>query len=677
MAADKFLIRLGADVTALQTDLQKAQTTINSFGNKIKSLGNLSILGIGTGFIAKELLTSLGGFEAEMSKVRAVTQASQPEFQRLRDNAIELAKSYGVTSQEVATLQLEYARLGFTTDEILNTTKATILLSKATGENLATSAQIAGSTLRSFNLDASEMLRVTDVMAASFNKSALALSDFGEAIKYVAPVASAANLTIEQTSAMLGVLADNGIKGSMAGTALRKIISDLGSGAAPILNQRLAEMAAQGLSGAAAMDEVGRTAYASLLVLSKNTDKITEATEAYKNSAGELQKMADIMQDNLYGDYDKFLGQLDATIQKGGGVIGVLRGITQTATGMVRGLGGDLAMPGKHWFLEALGINPDDPALNQGAQTTWDITKKLKEAAKTLTDERTKSIPVIKNIAFFEEQLTLAKQRQKIASEGNVGVINIEIDAIEKKIKALKELGIVSELKRRAPLPTLPDSGSSLDKATLPGIDALPAKLQAVDISATMAQNSLLGLGEITKIDFFGTAIRNMGDAGAAFETIAAKAQTSADKIAMGFGAMATGILASAVAAAGANENIGKAVLKSLSDFGKKYGRQLILMGGAKIAEGLITNNPNSLKNGALAIAAGAALSFASSRIAAGSSEGGGGSGGSSFNDAATRSSVNGTTQNITVGGEFRLQGSTLIAAISTAQQSNNILKGG
>jgi len=654
MAEDKFLIRLGADVTALQNDLQKAQTTVNNFGNKIKSIGNFSIAGMGTAFIAQGLIQSLGGFEAEMSKVKAVTQASQAEFEQLKNNAIELAKSYGVTSKEVATLQLEYARLGFSTSEILNTTKATILLSKATGEDLAKSAQIAGSTLRAFNFDASEMGRITDVMAASFNKSALGLNDFGEAIKYVAPVAAAAGLSFEQTSAMLGVLADNGIKGSMAGTSLRKIISDLGSGAAPILNERLAEMAKQGLSGAAAMDEVGRTAYASLLILSKNADKVTEATTAYKNASGELQKMSDVMQDNLYGDYDKFIGQLDATIQKGGGVIGVLRGITQTATGMVRGLGGDLATPGKHWFLDALGINPNDPALKNGAQSTWEVTKKLKDAQTALTEEQKKAAPVLITIATLEEKLKLANERQRIAAEANLPAINNEIQALQEKIKAMKELGTLQELKQRGPLPTLPDSGSSLDKAVLPGIDALPGKLQAVEISATQARLALESIGEITQIDITGPFISGI------------------ETIAEGLGSVAV-----------TGQGFGQAIVKAFAGFMKQVGQMMVVAGLSlkKFKQFAITNPMAAVGAGlamiAIAGAASAAIANAHQSLSSGGG-GGTGSGGSSFSEAATRASVNASTQN-----DQRLviqvvaKGKDLVGVYDSAKADNQILRGG
>ena len=271
---------------------------------------------------------SIAKFGREMSTLKAITGATGDEFEQLRNNALSLGGAF--KSIDIAKMEVELGRLGFSTEEILNSTKTSVNLAIASGEDLGKSAQIAGSTLRSFNLTADQMGRVGDVMAASFNKSALGLSDFGEAIKYVAPVAAAAGLSLEQVSAMLGVLADNGIKGSMAGTSLRKIISDLGQGAGPILTKELEKMAKAGISGSQAMDEVGRTAYASLLILANNTTKVTEATAAYTKANGELQVMSDIIQDNLLGDWQKLGAEWDRIVQgNGGGINGFLRELTQ------------------------------------------------------------------------------------------------------------------------------------------------------------------------------------------------------------------------------------------------------------------------------------------------------------------------------------------------------------
>ena len=239
-------------------------------------------------------------FEAEMAKVQAVSGATAEEFESLSKNAKDLGASTMFSAREVATLQTEFAKLGFTAKEITKVTGATLALAQASGTDLARAAEVAGSTLRAFGMDASETNRVTDVMASSFSSSALDMETFAESMKFVAPVAKSAGMSLEETSAMLAVLANNGIKGSQAGTALRRIISEIGASGKPT-SEAIADLAAQGLNLADAKDEVGRSAQSALLVLAQGVNQIAPTTEALQNSAGAAQDMADTMGSTAFG----------------------------------------------------------------------------------------------------------------------------------------------------------------------------------------------------------------------------------------------------------------------------------------------------------------------------------------------------------------------------------------
>ena len=239
-------------------------------------------------------------FEAEMAKVQAVSGATAEEFEALSKNAKDLGASTMFSAREVATLQTEFAKLGFTATEITKVTGATLALAQASGTDLARAAEVAGSTLRAFGMDASETNRVTDVMASSFSSSALDMETFAESMKFVAPVAKSAGMSLEETSAMLAVLANAGIKGSQAGTALRRIISEIGASGKPTA-EALKDLAAQGLNLADAKDEVGRSAQSALLVLAEGVNKIAPTTEALQNSAGAAQDMADTMGSTAFG----------------------------------------------------------------------------------------------------------------------------------------------------------------------------------------------------------------------------------------------------------------------------------------------------------------------------------------------------------------------------------------
>lgn len=337
MSSTSLTLQIGGDISRLRAEINKANGLMNGFKTQLANVGAAMGVTFGAATVFQGLqygFKVIKDFEKSMSEVRAITNATDAEFAALTNSAMELGRTTLFTAKQVSELQIAFGRLGFSNQEILDSTAATLQLAVATGEDLVKSADIAGSTLRSFNLDAKEMQRVVDVMAASFNKSALGLDNFGESMKYVAPVAAASNITLEETTAMLGVLADAGIRGSMAGTSLRKIISDVG-GESGTLAEKLEKLAAKGLSGADAMDEVGRTAYASLLILTKHINKVNDATEAYQNASGEAEAMASLMSDNLSGDITKLSSAIDGLILQFRDGSGPIRDMVQALTELV------------------------------------------------------------------------------------------------------------------------------------------------------------------------------------------------------------------------------------------------------------------------------------------------------------------------------------------------------
>jgi len=290
------------DLKAFSDSSQNLQRELRKSGRKMQSIGKsmtmsltapIAIMG---GLAVKTFAT----FEQSMAKVQAISGAVGQDFQNLTNLAKDLGIATRFSASEVSNLMLNYSKLGFSSDEIEKITGATLDLALATGEDLARSAEIAGATLRAFGLEATEMVHLTDVMANSFSSSALDLDSFAESMKYVAPIAKAAGVSVEETSAMLSVLANNGIKGSQAGTALKKIISEIGASGKPT-NVALKELAATGLNLADAEGEVGDRAKAALLILADGASQIDPLTEAYKTQTNVAKDMAAIMDDTLEG----------------------------------------------------------------------------------------------------------------------------------------------------------------------------------------------------------------------------------------------------------------------------------------------------------------------------------------------------------------------------------------
>jgi len=330
-------LRFFANIAPLIGGLNKAERALDQTGRKFESVGK----GLTKSFtapvaaIATLSVAVFTGFEQQMSKVKAVSGASSEEFNKLKENAQKLGASTIFTASQVAELQTEFAKLGFTAKEITQVTEATLALAQATDTGLAAAAAIAGSTLRGFGLDASETGRVTDVMALSFSRSALDMDKFANSMKYVAPIASAAGVSLEETTAMLATLANAGISGSQAGTSLRRILTDL-SGESGTTAEKFDKLAAKGITIGNAMDEVGRTAQSALLVLLKNKDTLPGLTKDFENSEGAALSMSKILGDTLFGSLKALSSASEgAMIQIGELVSVALRPLIEMATKII------------------------------------------------------------------------------------------------------------------------------------------------------------------------------------------------------------------------------------------------------------------------------------------------------------------------------------------------------
>lgn len=307
-----FNIIFGAKTENLTKALRTVDTQLRQTAAKFNKIGRSMTVGVTAPLaaIGASSFKVAADFEQAMAKVLAVSGATSSEFDKLQKNARELGASTRYSATEVAALQLEFAKLGFTASEIENVTGATLALAQASGSDLAASAEVAGATLRAFGLSASETGRVTDVMAASFSSSALDLETFSDSMKYVAPVAKAAGVSVEQASALLGVLANNGIKGSQAGTSLRRILQEI-SGQGLEFGEAMRMSADQVINLADAKDEVGRSASSAFLVLKEGLKDVDGLTASLEHSQGAAAAMAATMDDTSKGGIARMRSALE------------------------------------------------------------------------------------------------------------------------------------------------------------------------------------------------------------------------------------------------------------------------------------------------------------------------------------------------------------------------------
>ena len=263
-------------------------------------------------------------FEFSMQKVKAISGATNDEFMRLTESAKELGRTTFFTAKEVAELQVNFSKLGFSAEEIMKVQEATLQLAMATGSDLARSAMVAGSAIRGFGLDADQATRVVDVMAVAFTSSALDIEKWQTSMTKVSAIAAGVGIDIEGVAAVMGNLSDTGIEASIAGTSLRNIFLKM-SNPTSSLAKRIGFVVASTEDMIKALKilkkaQIGQLEMQSLVdkrqviamqSMINNADKIDEYTFALNNATGAGREMSRIMEDSTKGAFKRFNSALE------------------------------------------------------------------------------------------------------------------------------------------------------------------------------------------------------------------------------------------------------------------------------------------------------------------------------------------------------------------------------
>jgi len=310
--AAKEVQNLDKRLKSIDTELGQSQREVGNYGkawSKATKLigGGLAAVGITQGLgVVKDALTDAVKVTAEfgekVSFLGAVSGASVSELKTLEKQALELGRTTQRSAGDVAQLQVELSKLGFTAKSIEDATEGILELSIATGEDLADSAAVTAGVLNAFQKDASETGEVVDIMAKAFSSSALDLQKFKVAIAPVAPVANQAGVSLERVTAELGILVDRNIDASSAGAALRNIFLDL-SASGMDYDEALRQIRESSDSNAAALELFGKRGAAVASILATSQPAIEKLTTGLENSAGAAKRMSDILADNLEGDF--------------------------------------------------------------------------------------------------------------------------------------------------------------------------------------------------------------------------------------------------------------------------------------------------------------------------------------------------------------------------------------
>lgn len=263
----------------------------------------------------------LAQFEQQMSTVQAVTGATEAEFAKLNERAQELGANTRFSAGQAAEAMVLLGRAGFNVNEIFESVSDTLLLAQAGGLGLGQAADIASNALRGFRLETDQAARVVDVLALASNSANTTVGQLGDALRFIAPVAAGVGVSIEETTAAIAQLSNAGLQGSLAGTGLRRVISELESPSsmtADILQRlgvRTEEVRISSVGLTAAIERLNRasvdTGTALTLfgdrggpafeVLSNATGDVRRLNEELENAAGTARRVATVMDDNLNG----------------------------------------------------------------------------------------------------------------------------------------------------------------------------------------------------------------------------------------------------------------------------------------------------------------------------------------------------------------------------------------
>lgn len=367
---------LTAKIKELETAQDNAAEGAASFGEKsAQAFGTIqnAIAAAGIATALKEIadaylecVGAAGDFQESMSNVEALSQANAQEMAALSAQAKELGATTKFTAQEAGDAMGYMAMAGWDASDMLQGMDGVLQLAAASGEDLAMVSDIVTDSLSAFGLTAKDTAHFSDVLAAAATNSNTNVATMGETFKMSASVAGALGYSIEDVAVAMGLMANSGVKGSIAGTALRNTFNGLLEGVtltgAAFGEYEYCAVKADGTMKdfGATIDELrgyfeqmteaervanaqaiaGQRGYNGLLAILNATDAdYASLTNSINNCTGAAQRMASVKLDNLNGQLtlmDSAWEALKVTI--GEQFNPELRGLAEIATDILGGV---------------------------------------------------------------------------------------------------------------------------------------------------------------------------------------------------------------------------------------------------------------------------------------------------------------------------------------------------
>lgn len=419
---DKF----GNHVSDMTDDLEDASKKTSTFGDMLKAnLTSEAIVG-GVEAVADkakeaaEYAVEVGSsFEAGMSEVAAISGATGSQLEALTKKAKELGNSTKFSASEAASAFTNMSLAGWSVDQSLAGIDGVLQLAAASGMDLADASQAVTDNISAFNLQASDASRIADMMAFAQANSSTTAAELAQSYKNCAASMNSAGQDIETTTSFLEILANNGLRGAEAGTAVAAMMRDMtskmedGSIAIGDANVKVmdsngnfrdmtdvlkdVEKATKGMGDAEKQAALLSTFTSDSIkglnmILNTGVDTTAEYEEKLRSCSGAAEDMADVMQDNLKGKmtelgsaveglgiavYEKFSGPATAAVS---GLTKVVSGVTDA-------------------------ITPQKDAVNEVYNAIIESTDKLKEDVKSIGETFSGSMEEVQNVSDLAERL--------------------------------------------------------------------------------------------------------------------------------------------------------------------------------------------------------------------------------------------------------------------------------
>ena len=451
--------------------LELAGQAISAIGDKAKE--------------AAEYMVEVGSsFEAGMSEVEAISGATGSELEALENKAKSLGSSTKFSATEVAGAMTNMSLAGWSVNQTLSGIEGVLQLAAASGMDLADASQVVTDNISSFNLEASQSTHIADMMAYAQANSSTTAAELGEAYKNCGANMNAAGQDIETTTSMLESLANNGLRGSEAGTALAAVMRDMTSkmkdGKIAVGDTSVAVMDSSGnfrdmtdilkdvenatdgmgdaQKQAALMATFTSDSIKGLnMLLNTGADQVAGYEDSLRNCGGAASDMAATMQDNLQGKLTELSSATEGLgIAVYDYISGPLQGGVELLTDAVSGL--------------TDAITPQKDAMQDMYDEVIQSSKEVADNVQAIDDQFTGTLDSVENVGALADRLEelnnvedrTAVQKQEMASivdklsqsipelagayDSENDKLNVTNDELEKLVKNYQDVAVQQAL---------------------------------------------------------------------------------------------------------------------------------------------------------------------------------------------------------------------------------------